>query len=196
MPGHASGSVTHKSARTVPMPCTARASSSAGWAERKVAAVMMNASGASPSPWTKPMPMGDAMLIRQSGNTVAIAAFTRPIRGCSRNTQPIALKNPGIKSPTVMKVKTSPLRGSVVRSTIHATGTPQRSAVNVATAEKIAVLKSVDAMYAAGLVEETRALADRYPREARPFGSIGYAEAVKVLTGELTLEDAAAETRR
>lgn len=56
--------------------------------------------------------------------------------------------------------------------------------------------RRVDAMYAAGLVQETRALLDRYPREARPFGSIGYAEAVGVVTGELTLAEAAAETRR
>ncbi|HSN69091.1 MAG TPA: tRNA (adenosine(37)-N6)-dimethylallyltransferase MiaA, partial [Thermoanaerobaculia bacterium] len=35
----------------------------------------------------------------------------------------------------------------------------------------------VEAMYAAGLVEETRRLLERYGAGARPFGSIGYAEA-------------------
>jgi tRNA dimethylallyltransferase len=51
-------------------------------------------------------------------------------------------------------------------------------------------------MYARGLVEETRQLLARHPREARPFGAIGYAEAVTVVTGERTLEAAVAETRR
>lgn len=56
--------------------------------------------------------------------------------------------------------------------------------------------RRVDAMYAHGLVEETRQLLLRYPREARPFGAIGYAEALLVATGETTLEYAVAETRR
>ncbi|MEA2164088.1 MAG: tRNA dimethylallyltransferase [Thermoanaerobaculia bacterium] len=54
----------------------------------------------------------------------------------------------------------------------------------------------VEAMYAAGLVDETRALLARYPRNARPFGTIGYAEAAAVVTGEMTLDAAIAETRR
>jgi tRNA dimethylallyltransferase len=56
--------------------------------------------------------------------------------------------------------------------------------------------RRVEAMYANGLVDETRRLLSRYPREARPFGAIGYAEAVAVVTGERTLDDAVAETRR
>jgi tRNA dimethylallyltransferase len=56
--------------------------------------------------------------------------------------------------------------------------------------------RRVDAMYAAGLVEETRSLLARHRREARPFGAIGYAEAVKVVTGEMRVEDAVAETKR
>src|SRR2546423_3892719 len=56
--------------------------------------------------------------------------------------------------------------------------------------------RRVDAMYANGLVEETRQLLARYPREARPFGAIGYAEAVSVATGARTPEEAVAETRR
>jgi len=56
--------------------------------------------------------------------------------------------------------------------------------------------RRVDAMYANGLVEETRQLLARYPREARPFGAIGYAEAVSVATGACTPEEAVAETRR
>jgi tRNA dimethylallyltransferase len=54
----------------------------------------------------------------------------------------------------------------------------------------------VDAMYAAGLVDETRDLLARYPRTVRPFGAIGYAEAVAVVMGEIDVAAAAAETKR
>ncbi|HEV7488458.1 MAG TPA: tRNA (adenosine(37)-N6)-dimethylallyltransferase MiaA [Thermoanaerobaculia bacterium] len=54
----------------------------------------------------------------------------------------------------------------------------------------------VDAMYAAGLIGETRALLERYPRTARPFGAIGYAEAAAVVLGEMDAAAAAAETKR
>lgn len=56
--------------------------------------------------------------------------------------------------------------------------------------------RRVDEMYAAGLVEETRELLERYPPDARPFTSIGYAEAVRVVRGELGLEEAKLETKR
>lgn len=54
----------------------------------------------------------------------------------------------------------------------------------------------VDAMYASGLVEETRGLLERFGPSARPFGAIGYAEAVKVLAGETDAAAAIAETKR
>jgi tRNA dimethylallyltransferase len=54
----------------------------------------------------------------------------------------------------------------------------------------------VEAMFAAGLVEETRALLERFPATARPFGTIGYKEAAAVVRGELSEADAIAETRR
>jgi tRNA dimethylallyltransferase len=54
----------------------------------------------------------------------------------------------------------------------------------------------VDAMYASGLVGETRGLLARYPRTARPFSAIGYAEAVAVVMGEMDVAAAAAETKR
>jgi len=56
--------------------------------------------------------------------------------------------------------------------------------------------KRVDAMYAAGLVDETRALLATYPRAARPFGAIGYAEAAAVVMNEMNVESAIAETKR
>lgn len=54
----------------------------------------------------------------------------------------------------------------------------------------------VDAMYAQGLTDETRALLATYPESARPFGSIGYREAVAVVREELSEPAAIAETRR
>jgi tRNA dimethylallyltransferase len=54
----------------------------------------------------------------------------------------------------------------------------------------------VEAMYDAGLIEETRALLERFPPTARPFTTIGYKEAVAVVRKELSREDAIAETRR
>lgn len=56
--------------------------------------------------------------------------------------------------------------------------------------------RRVAEMYAAGLVEETRSLLERYPATARPFGAIGYAEAARVLWGDLTPEAAEEETKR
>jgi tRNA dimethylallyltransferase len=54
----------------------------------------------------------------------------------------------------------------------------------------------VDAMFAAGLVDETRALLERYPASARPFGTIGYKEAAAVVRGDMSVADGIAETRR
>ena len=54
----------------------------------------------------------------------------------------------------------------------------------------------VDDMYRRGLVEETRALLQRYPPTARPFSTIGYKEAAAVVAGTLDLDAAIAETRR
>jgi tRNA dimethylallyltransferase len=51
-------------------------------------------------------------------------------------------------------------------------------------------------MYQDGLVDETRRLLGRFPPAARPFGSIGYREAVAVVRGELSERDAIAETQR
>jgi tRNA dimethylallyltransferase len=51
-------------------------------------------------------------------------------------------------------------------------------------------------MFRGGLIEETRALLERYPATARPFGTIGYKEAAAVVRGELSEADALAETRR
>ncbi|HET7290876.1 MAG TPA: tRNA (adenosine(37)-N6)-dimethylallyltransferase MiaA [Vicinamibacteria bacterium] len=44
-----------------------------------------------------------------------------------------------------------------------------------------------DAMWAGGLLEETRSLLDRFPNGARPLRAIGYRQAVAVVRGELDL---------
>ncbi len=54
----------------------------------------------------------------------------------------------------------------------------------------------VEEMYRSGLVEETRALLQRFPPDARPFGTIGYREAVAVISEAMNLEEAIAETKR
>lgn len=54
----------------------------------------------------------------------------------------------------------------------------------------------VRAMYAAGLVDETRALLAHFPADARPFATIGYREAAAVVAGAMSEADAMAETMR
>jgi tRNA dimethylallyltransferase len=51
-------------------------------------------------------------------------------------------------------------------------------------------------MYKNGLVEEARALLERYPASARPFAAIGYREAVAVIEGKMEIGAAMDETRR
>jgi tRNA dimethylallyltransferase len=59
-----------------------------------------------------------------------------------------------------------------------------------------AIDRRVDAMYGSGLVEETRRLLETYSKDARPFGTIGYREAVAVIDGTMALDAAIAETKR
>jgi tRNA dimethylallyltransferase len=59
-----------------------------------------------------------------------------------------------------------------------------------------AINKRVIAMYRNGLVDETRGLLERYPPAARPFGTIGYKEAVAVIAGGMTEDAAIADTQR
>lgn len=56
--------------------------------------------------------------------------------------------------------------------------------------------RRVDAMYAAGLVDETRRLLAQFPPAARPFGTIGYREAAAVAANGMALDAAIAETKR
>lgn len=51
-------------------------------------------------------------------------------------------------------------------------------------------------MFDDGLVEETERLVERYGWECRPFGSLGYAEAVAVLRGEMTRDAAVAAAQQ
>lgn len=52
------------------------------------------------------------------------------------------------------------------------------------------------AMFDRGLIEETERLVERYGYECRPLSSLGYAEAVAVLRGELTREEAIAHAQQ
>ena len=56
--------------------------------------------------------------------------------------------------------------------------------------------RRVEEIYRHGLVEETRALLERYPASSRPFGAIGYREAVALVTGQISSHAAIAETQR
>jgi tRNA dimethylallyltransferase len=56
--------------------------------------------------------------------------------------------------------------------------------------------RRVDAMYDAGLVEETAALLARHSAASRPFGAIGYAEAAAVVHGGMSEQAAREETKR
>ncbi|MEX1022875.1 MAG: tRNA (adenosine(37)-N6)-dimethylallyltransferase MiaA [Dehalococcoidia bacterium] len=55
--------------------------------------------------------------------------------------------------------------------------------------------RRVEAMFAAGLLEETRALVERYGRDFEALRSIGYREALAVLDGAMTEADAIARTQ-
>jgi len=51
-------------------------------------------------------------------------------------------------------------------------------------------------MFAGGLVEETRALRERYGNSARPLDSLGYKQAAQFLAGELSLSEAIAAAQQ
>ena len=51
-------------------------------------------------------------------------------------------------------------------------------------------------MFERGLVEETERLVERYGYECRALGSLGYAEAVAVLRGEMTRDEAVAKAQQ
>lgn len=51
-------------------------------------------------------------------------------------------------------------------------------------------------MFSAGLIEETRALLEKYGNAARPLGSLGYKQAQQYLAGEITLEAAIAAAQQ
>ncbi len=52
------------------------------------------------------------------------------------------------------------------------------------------------AMFQNGLVEETRQLAARYGADARPLTSLGYKQALAILKGEMSLEEAVASAQQ
>src|SRR5207253_1494017 len=74
---------------------------------------------------------------------------------------------------------------------------PIRIALTLERARLVKTLdRRVESMYEQGLVDETRELLASFPRESRPFGTIGYKEAAGVVAKEMTLDDAIQETKR
>ena len=51
-------------------------------------------------------------------------------------------------------------------------------------------------MFAAGLIEETRGLVERWGPGAQALGALGYREAARVLRGEMTEADAVAAVQQ
>lgn len=70
----------------------------------------------------------------------------------------------------------------------------------VLTPPRAALYQRIDAraaaMFAGGLVEETRGLRERYGDACRSLGSLGYAQAMCVLRGELTVAEAVAAAQQ
>jgi tRNA dimethylallyltransferase len=66
--------------------------------------------------------------------------------------------------------------------------------------ERAALYEHINArarqMFSAGLIEETRMLAERYGQAARPLASLGYKQAMQYLSGELSLEQAIAAAQQ
>jgi tRNA dimethylallyltransferase len=52
------------------------------------------------------------------------------------------------------------------------------------------------AMFDRGLIEETSRLVERYGRECRALGSLGYAQATAVLAGEMTRDEAVTQAQQ
>lgn len=67
---------------------------------------------------------------------------------------------------------------------------PQRAALYARINSRAA------AMFDGGLVEETAQLIERYGRDCRPLGSLGYAEAVAVVRGEMSRDAAVAKAQQ
>ena len=66
-----------------------------------------------------------------------------PMRGWSKNTHPIDVKNVGTKAPMVINAKTKFLPGKSVRSTSQAVGTAKSKDTITAVDAKPMVLASV-----------------------------------------------------
>ena len=106
---------------------------------------MMKAMDERPSPSTQPMPTSEAML---NGACAKPSSSMRnllmmPIRGWSKNTQPMEVKNVGTSAPMVARAKIKFLPGKSVRSTSQAIGTAKNSAIKTVVVAKPKVLSSV-----------------------------------------------------
>src|SRR5262245_49630467 len=130
MLGQINGSVTFRSLLNNVRPWICALSSNAGSIARKDAAVITNTNDDSATPSTKPIPGRDATLNGDcsSGVYLTIHWLMMPIRECSKNIQPIAVKKVGMRTPMAIKGNTKLPPGRSVRSTSQAIGTPKNNA--------------------------------------------------------------------
>ncbi len=63
-------------------------------------------------------------------NTSIRKRLSSPMRGCSRNSQPIAAAKPGMSRPIAIRVNSIVLARKSVRSAIQAIGIPNASAID------------------------------------------------------------------
>lgn len=83
----------------------------------------------------------------------------------------------------------------------HALGAPRYQAVFALLDPSLDELtprieRRLEAMFAAGWLEEARALRERHGDEVRPFGSVGYLELAQYLRGEFDLDEAKKRIRK
>lgn len=83
----------------------------------------------------------------------------------------------------------------------HALGEPRYPTLFVVLEAKgedhdTAIQTRIDAMLAAGWIDEVRALLKRWPREARAFGSVGYREIVAHVLDDVPLDDTKRAARK
>ena len=124
--GHMSGSSTRSRVLNLLTPWMLAASTRAGFMPRKAAAIITHASGVNVNPSTNPMP-GNVAMFRGAffkSKSRIKKVLMMPMRGCRRNTQPMAFKNVGKRMPLPSRLMARALCGKSVRSMNHAKTNP------------------------------------------------------------------------
>src|SRR5947209_4023395 len=124
--GHTRGSSTFSRVLNLLTPWMLAASTSAGFMPRKAAEIITQARGVNVNPSTKPIP-GKVAMFRGAffkSKSRIKKVLMMPMRGCRRNTQPIAFKNVGKRIPLPSKLMASALCGKSVLSMNQAKTNP------------------------------------------------------------------------